>query len=113
MHVQPPLGPGGTFIREVPQLESLRYTTQCNKPNIFFTMHNHFDQEHMRCQSSCFDPLRSTAYHNNILPYAASTLDHSSSLPAKEQETQHSAESISSYTHSGKLCPSGLALHSG
>ena len=49
-----------------------------------------------------FDPLRSTVYHNNILPHAASTLDHSYTLPAKGTRNtvlmSVSAESICSYT---------------
>ena len=49
-----------------------------------------------------FDPLKSTVYHNNILPNAASVLDHSLSLPAKGTRNTAlmsvSAESICSYT---------------
>ena len=50
------------------------HDSQCTKQNMSLIInveHNHFD------------PLRSTVYHNNILPDAASTLDHFSSLPAK------------------------------
>ena len=57
--------------------------------------------------------LRSTVYHNNILPSAACTLDHFYTLPAKGIRNTAlmsvSAEGISSYTHTHSL--GGQPLH--
>ena len=76
------------------RLSYATHDSQCTKQNMSLIInveHNHFD------------PLRSTAYHNNILRYAASTLDHLYTLSAKEIRNTAlmsvSAEGISSYTH--------------
>ena len=56
-----------------------------------------------------FDLLRSTVYHNNILPHAASTLDHSYTLPVKGTRNTAlmsvSAELEASVATHSKWCP--------
>ena len=76
------------------RLSYATHDSQCTKQNMSLIInveHNHFD------------PLRSTVYHNNILPNAACTLDHCPSLPAKGTRNTAlmsvSAKGISSYTH--------------
>ena len=83
------------ILRVMTRLSYATHDSQCTKQNMSLIInveHNHFD------------PLRSTVYHNNnILPNAASTLDHLSTLSAKGVRNTAlmsvSAEGISSYTH--------------